>query len=43
MKNPLFLTFTASMALLLSGCLNLAPDYQRPDAPLPAADWPTTA
>ena len=25
MKNPWFLTFTASMALLLSGCLNPRP------------------
>ena len=43
MKNPWFLTFTASMALLFNGCLNMAPDYRRPDAPLPAADWPTTS
>ncbi|MDZ3992178.1 efflux transporter outer membrane subunit [Pseudomonas sp. Teo4] len=28
------------LALALAGCVNLAPDYQRPDAPL-ANDWPT--
>lgn len=29
------------LALALSGCVNLAPDYQRPVAPV-AAQWPTT-
>ncbi|MBN9408135.1 MAG: efflux transporter outer membrane subunit [Burkholderiales bacterium] len=27
-------------ALVLAGCANLAPDYERPAAPLPRADWP---
>ena len=29
----------ASAALVLAGCVNLAPDYRRPDAPVPAAGW----
>jgi multidrug efflux system outer membrane protein len=35
MKTHHFLSLLAS-ALLLSGCLSLAPDYQRPEAPVPA-------
>lgn len=31
-----------SLAVLLSACANLAPDYQRPAAPVPEA-WPVTA
>jgi multidrug efflux system outer membrane protein len=31
-----------SAALLLSGCINLAPDYQQPDAPL-AQQWPSAS
>lgn len=30
------------LVLLLAGCASLAPDYQRPEAPVPAA-WPTAA
>ncbi|MBE7374163.1 efflux transporter outer membrane subunit [Pseudomonas lopnurensis] len=29
-------------ALLLAGCVNLAPDYQQPQAPIPS-QWPTSA
>jgi outer membrane protein, multidrug efflux system len=29
-------------ALLLAGCVNLAPDYQQPEAPIPQ-QWPTRA
>ncbi len=43
MNNPWFLTITAGTALLFGGCLNMAPDYQRPDAPLPAAVWPAAS
>ena len=28
-----------STPLLLTGCINLAPDYERPEAPIPEA-WP---
>jgi len=31
-----------SAALLLSGCINLAPDYQQPEAPLPQ-QWPSAS
>ena len=38
MKRTLF---ALGLALLLAGCASLAPGYQRPEAPVPAA-WPTT-
>ena len=41
MMQPTRLTLL-SAALLLSGCINLAPDYQQPEAPL-AQQWPTTS
>jgi multidrug efflux system outer membrane protein len=31
---------TAAVALMLAGCMSLAPEHQRPAAPV-AADWPT--
>ena len=34
-----FCLLPLAAALLLSGCVNLAPDYERPAAPVPAA-WP---
>ena len=34
-----FCLLPLAAALLLSGCVNLAPDYERPTAPVPAA-WP---
>ena len=30
-------------AAVLAGCVNLAPDYERPPAPLPASAWPAQA
>ena len=41
MMQPTRLTLL-SAAVLLSGCINLAPDYQQPEAPL-AQQWPTTS
>jgi len=32
--------YPLALALALTGCVNLAPDYQRPDAPV-AEQWPT--
>ncbi|MDD4097717.1 MAG: efflux transporter outer membrane subunit [Lentisphaeria bacterium] len=37
-----FLTLSAAGALLLGGCLNMAPEYRRPGAPVPDA-WPSGA
>ena len=41
MMHPSRLTLL-SAALLLSGCINLAPDYQQPEAPLPQ-QWPSAS
>ena len=41
MMHPSRLTLLTA-ALLLSGCINLAPDYQQPEAPLPQ-QWPTSS
>lgn len=40
--NPSFRLGLLLPALLLAGCVNLAPNYQQPDAPIPQ-QWPTTA
>lgn len=43
MRHPIKRTLSAlGLALLLAGCASLAPGYQRPEAPVPAA-WPATA
>jgi len=43
MNRTLSLSLAAlASALLLAGCVNLAPTYNRPEAPVPAA-WPATA
>ncbi len=40
--NPSFRLGLLLSALLLAGCVNLAPNYQQPDAPIPQ-QWPTSA
>jgi len=39
MKNRLTVLATAVTALALTGCINLAPEHQRPEAPV-AGQWP---
>ncbi|HEX2010989.1 MAG TPA: efflux transporter outer membrane subunit [Roseateles sp.] len=41
-KKSLTLVSAAAAALLLSGCMSLAPKHERPAAPV-ASDWPTPA
>lgn len=42
MRRQMIKLSTLGAALALSGCMNLAPNYQQPQAPLPTA-WPSAA